>query len=64
MAGLEGPLLVRFAPEDLVVAVGVEGGIEVGEVHGGVGEVFEFLEVVAAASGRWAGMPTALFKWQ
>jgi len=39
VSGLEGPLLARFAPKDLVVAVGVERGVNVDEVHAGVGAV-------------------------
>jgi len=48
VAVLEGAFFAGLAPKDLVVAVGVEGRVDVDEVHGGVGEVFEFIEVVAA----------------
>ena len=48
MAVLEGALLLRLAPEDLVVAVGVEGRVDVDQVHAGVGELAQLLEVVAA----------------
>jgi len=47
VAVLEGPLLLRLTPEDLVVAVGVEGRVDVDEVHGAVGEFLELIEVVA-----------------
>lgn len=36
-----------LAPEDFVVSVGVEGGIDVNEVDAGVGEFLELGEVVA-----------------
>ena len=39
MAVLEGAFFAGLAPKDLVVAVGVEGRVDVDEVHGGVGEV-------------------------
>ena len=48
VAVLEGALLLGLAPEDLVVAVGVEGRVDVDEVHAGVGELAELVEVVAA----------------
>src|ERR1017187_4031980 len=37
VAVLEGALLLGLAPEDFVVAVGVEGRVNVDEVHAGVG---------------------------
>ena len=39
-----GPL----APEDLVVAVAVEGRVDVDQVHAGVGELAQLVEAVAA----------------
>lgn len=41
-------LLLGFAPEDLIVAVGVEGRINVNEVNAGVGQPLELLQIVAA----------------
>ena len=48
MAILKGPLLLGLAPEDLVVAVGVEWRVDVDEVYAGVGELAQLLKVVAA----------------
>ena len=51
VAVFEGALFLfflRFAPEDLVVAVGVERRVDVDEVDAGVGELGELGEVVAA----------------
>ena len=45
---LEGSLLLGLAPEDLVVAVAVEGGVDVDQVYALVGELGELFEVVAA----------------
>ena len=58
---LEGPAFAGLAPEDFVVAVGIEGGIDVDEVDAGVGKLAEVVEVVAAIDdagvddGRWLG---------
>ena len=41
-------LLLGLAPEDFVVAVGVEGRVDVDEIDAGVGELLELFEVVAA----------------
>ena len=41
-------LLLGLAPEDLVVAVGVEGRVNVNEVHAGVGQLGELFQIVAA----------------
>jgi len=43
----EGSFFFGFAPEDFVVSVGVEGRVDVDEVHGSVGEFLELFEVVA-----------------
>jgi hypothetical protein len=43
VAVLEGTFFLGFAPEHLVVAVGVEGRVDVDEVHAGRGKVFELL---------------------
>lgn len=48
VAVLERAFLACLAPEDLVVAVGVEGRVDVDEVHARVGEVLEMGEVVPA----------------
>ena len=48
VAVVEGAFFLGFAPEDFVVAVGVEGGIDVDEVDAVVGESAEVVEVVAA----------------
>ena len=44
----EGALLLGLAPEDFVVAVGVEGRVNVDEVNAGVGELAELFEAIAA----------------
>src|ERR1035438_8099307 len=43
-------LLLGLAPEDFVVAVGVEGRVNVTEVHAGVGELAELFEAIAAVN--------------
>ena len=48
VAVFEGAFFLGLAPEDFVVAVGVEGGIDVDEVHALGGEFGELFEVVAA----------------
>ena len=48
VAVFEGAFFFGFAPEDLVVAVGVEGRVDVDEVQAMVGELGELVEVVAA----------------
>ena len=48
VAVLKGALLLRLAPEDLVVAVRVERRVYVDEVHAGGRELAELLEIVAA----------------
>ena len=48
VAVLEGAFLPGLAPEDLVVAVRVEGRVDVDEVDRGVGEFLELHQVVAA----------------
>ena len=50
MAVLEGALFLRLAPEDFVVAVGVERRVNVDEVHAGVGQFLELLQIVAAVN--------------
>jgi len=57
----EGAFFLCFAPEDLVVAVGVEGRVDIDEVDTFIGELFQLVEVVAAIDdtrieeGRWFG---------
>ena len=48
VAVFEGPLLLGLAPEDFVVAVGVERRIDVDQVDAGIGQLGELFEVVAA----------------
>ncbi len=48
VAVVERSLLLALAPEDLVVAVAVEGRVDVDEVDAVVGELGQLLEVVAA----------------
>jgi hypothetical protein len=48
VAVIEGAFFFGFAPEDLVVAIGIERRVDVDEVHAMVGELFELVEVVAA----------------
>ena len=48
MAVVEGALFLGFAPEHLVVAVRVERRVDVDEIHAGVRQVAELVEVVAA----------------
>ena len=48
VAVVKGALLLGFAPKDLVVAVGVEGRVNVNEVHAGVGQLGELFQIVAA----------------
>src|SRR5215210_3487592 len=48
VAVLEGPLLLGLAPEDLVVAVGVERRVDVDQVDAAVGQVPQLLQAVAA----------------
>jgi len=45
---LEAPLLLGLAPEDLVVPVAVERGINVDQVYACIGQLRELFKVVAA----------------
>jgi hypothetical protein len=45
---LEGPLLLRLAPENLISPVGIERRIDIDEVDAGVGQFLQLLQVVAA----------------
>jgi len=47
-AVVEGAFLLGVAPKNFVVAVAVEGRVDVDEVNAGTGEVAQLLEVVAA----------------
>jgi len=44
----EGSLFLGFAPEDFVVAVGVERRIDVDQINAGIGQLGELFEIVAA----------------
>ena len=48
VAVFEGALFLGLSSEDLVVAIGVEGGIDIDEVDAAVGELAKLVEVVAA----------------
>ena len=48
VAVFKGSLLLGLAPKDLVVAVGVEGRVNVNQIHAGVGQPGELLQIVAA----------------
>ena len=48
VAILKGPLLLGLAPEDLVVAVGVERRVNVNEIDAMLGQLLELLKAVAA----------------
>ena len=48
VAVFKGALLLGLAPEDLVVAVGVKGRINVNQIHAGVGQFGELFQVVTA----------------
>ena len=48
VAVFEGAALFGLSPEDFVVAIGVEGRIDVDEVYAVVGELLQLLQVVAA----------------
>ena len=60
VAVFKGALLLGLAPEDLVVAVGVEGRVYVNQIHAGVGQLGELFQIVAAVNdagveeGAWA----------
>src|SRR5262249_30015843 len=48
VAVVEGPLLLRLAPERLIDAVRVERRVDVDQIDALVGQEFQFVEVVAA----------------
>jgi hypothetical protein len=48
VAVLEGAFLLGLAPEDLVIAVGVERRIDVDQVHAALGELAQLLQAIAA----------------
>ena len=48
VAVFKGALLPGLAPEDFVVAVGVEGRVNVNQIHAGVGQLGELFQIVAA----------------
>jgi hypothetical protein len=48
VAVFKGALLLGLAPKDFVIAVGVEGRVNVNEVNAGVGQFLELFQIVAA----------------
>ena len=48
VAVFKGALLLGFTPEDLVVAVGVEGRVNVNQIHAGIRQLGELFQIVAA----------------
>ena len=44
---IEGPLLLVLAPEGLVIAIAVERGIDVDQVHAGGREFFQLIQIPA-----------------
>src|ERR1035437_7342329 len=48
VAVFKGALLLGLAPEDFVVAVGVEGRVNVNQIHAGVWQLGELFQIVAA----------------
>jgi hypothetical protein len=48
MAVFKGALHLGLAPKNLVVAVGVEGRVNVNQVHAGVGQLGELFQIVTA----------------
>ena len=48
VAIFETSFFLRLAPEDFVVAVGIEGWVNVDQIDAGIGEMAELFEVVAA----------------
>jgi len=50
VAVFKGAFLLGPAPEDFVVAVGVEGRVNVNQVNAGVGQLGELFQIVAATN--------------
>jgi len=50
VAVFKGALLLGLAPEDFVVAVGVEGRVNVNQIHAGIGQLGELFQIVAAVN--------------
>jgi len=50
VAVFKGALLLGLAPKDFVVAVGVEGRVNVNQIHAGVGQLGELFQIVAAVN--------------
>ena len=48
MAVFKRSLFLGFAPEDFVVAIGVERRIDVDQINAGIGQLGELFEIVAA----------------
>ena len=50
VAVFKGAFLLGLAPKDFVVAVGVEGRVNVNQIHAGVGQLGELFQIVAAVN--------------
>ncbi len=48
VAVFKGALLLGLAPEHFVVAVGIEGRVNVDQIHAGIGQLGELFQIVAA----------------
>ena len=61
MPVFEAAFLFRLAPEDFVIAIRIEGRVDVDEINAGWRELSQLVEVVAAVDdagvddGRWLG---------
>ncbi len=50
VAVFKGALLLGLAPKDFVVAIGVEGRVNVNEVNAGVGQLGELFQIITAVN--------------
>jgi len=48
---LEGPLLPGITPEDFIVAIRVEWGVDVDHIDAGIGQFPQLFQVVATIDG-------------
>jgi len=55
VAVFKGALPLGLAPKDFVVAVGVEGRVNVNQIHAGVGQLGELFQIVAAINHSGVG---------
>jgi len=53
---LEGPLFLGLAPEDLIGSVGVEGWINIDQIHALIGELVELIQIVSAVDDLGVNM--------